>query len=70
MNYLAVHPERQKSGLARDLMMALEEKLYGMGCPKINLQIRETNIDVQRFYEAIGYTQDPVVSYGKRLIPD
>lgn len=51
-------------------MMVLEEKLRGMGCPKINLQIRETNIDVQNFYEAIGYNQDPVVSYGKRLIPD
>jgi ribosomal protein S18 acetylase RimI-like enzyme len=70
INYLAVHPTQQKKGYGRDLMSALEEKLTAVGCPKINLQIRESNLDVIRFYEAIGYTQDRVVSFGKRLIPD
>ena len=70
VNYLAVHPAQQKKGYGRALMTALEEKLLSAGCPKINLQIRETNLDVIRFYEAIGYKQDKVVSFGKRLIPD
>ena len=70
VNYLAVHPEQQGHGYGRILMEALEEKLIAIGCPKINLQVRETNIDVINFYEAIGYKVDKVVSLGKRLIPD
>ena len=70
VNYLAVHPDKQRRGLARELMSGLEELLIELGCPKINLQIRDSNVEVQNFYEAIGYQQDPVVSYGKRLIPD
>ncbi len=51
-------------------MRHLEKQLIAAGCPKINLQIRDTNLDVIKFYEAIGYTQDKVVSFGKRLIED
>lgn len=70
VNYLAVHPDQRRQGYGRLLMAALEEKLLAAGCPKINLQVRESNLDVIRFYEAIGYNQDKVVSFGKRLIPD
>ena len=70
VNYLAVHPDQQGNGYGRILMEALEEKLIALGCPKINLQVRETNLDVIHFYEAIGYKIDRVVSLGKRLIPD
>ena len=38
------------------------------GCPKVNLQIRTSNLDAVRFYESIGYTMDDVVSMGRRLI--
>ncbi len=70
VNYLAVHPSEQGNGYGRLLMQHLEEQLIAAGCPKINLQIRDTNLDVIKFYEAIGYKQDKVVSFGKRLIPD
>jgi len=70
VNYLAVHPDFQKLGYGRALMTAVEEKLLAVGCPKINLQVRESNSDVIRFYEKIGYKNDHVVSFGKRLIPD
>lgn len=70
VNYLAVHPRHQRKGLGRELMAALEERLLGYGCPKINLQVRATNASVRNFYEALGYRQDEVVSYGKRLISD
>ena len=70
INYLAVHPSRQGSGLGRQLMAAAEERLGALGCAKVNLQIRDDNAAARGFYEAIGYRQDPVVSYGKRLIPD
>ncbi len=70
INYLAVHPTRQGRGLGRELMAAAEERLAALGCAKINLQVRDGNDVAQRFYEAIGYTQQPLVDYGKRLISD
>ncbi len=70
INYLAVEPVLQGSGLGRQLMNAAEAKLLALGCPKVNLQIRAGNDRVMAFYEAIGYGRDEVVSYGKRLIPD
>lgn len=70
VNYLAVHPDFQGLGYGRALMDAVEEKLLAVGCPKINLQVRESNSGVIQFYETIGYKNDHVVSLGKRLIPD
>jgi ribosomal protein S18 acetylase RimI-like enzyme len=40
------------------------------GCPKLNLQVRSTNAEVLAFYARLGYAQDDVVSFGRRLIPD
>jgi ribosomal protein S18 acetylase RimI-like enzyme len=52
------------------MMEVLETRLLEKGCPKINLQTRNTNIDVVRFYEALGYKVDASILLGKRLIPD
>jgi len=38
--------------------------------PKINLQLRTSNVDVVSFYEAIGYATDDVIGMGKRLEVD
>jgi ribosomal protein S18 acetylase RimI-like enzyme len=70
INYLAVDSERRRSGLGRRMMEAAERLLLAEGCPKINLQVREENDEVVAFYRALGYTQDPVVSLGKRLRSD
>ncbi len=70
INYLAVDPACQRLGSARQIMAEAERLLREAGCPKINLQIRETNREVIRFYERIGYRVDPVVSMGKRLEAD
>jgi ribosomal protein S18 acetylase RimI-like enzyme len=70
MNYLAVQPGQQRTGIGRRLVAEAEQRLRDLGCPKINLQIRDTNLKAREFYEAIGYTEDPVVSYGKRLVRD
>lgn len=70
INYLAVDPEYQASGHGRAIMRRAEELLLQAGCPKINLQIRRDNTDAIAFYERIGFREDAVVSYGKRLIPD
>lgn len=70
INYLAVRPDLQRRGFGKKIMRRAETLLKAAGCPKINLQIRSNNLNVIRFYESMGYMQDPVASLGKRLIPD
>ena len=70
INYLAILPNEQGNGYAREMMTKIEHRLIEQGCPKLNLQIRETNLDVVRFYEALGYKTDACISMGKRLIKD
>lgn len=70
VNYLAVSPPHQRKGYASQLMQHGEEILLAIGCPKINLQVRETNAEALGFYEALGYKVDASISLGKRLIPD
>jgi len=70
INYLAVHPDHRRMGLARQMMEHAEELLRAAGCPKINLQVRKTNAAVIAFYEALGFGVEEVVSLGKRLKHD
>ena len=70
INYLAVHPEHQRRGHARQLMQRAEQVLSELGCPKLNLQVRTGNEAVLAFYERLGYADDRTLSLGKRLIPD
>ena len=70
INYLAVSPSYQRRGVATRMMQEAENRLKAAGCPKINLQVREANQSVIRFYESIGYSRDPVISMGKRLEHD
>jgi ribosomal protein S18 acetylase RimI-like enzyme len=67
INYLAVAPELQRSGLGRELMDHAEARLLDAGCPKINLQVRGANRAVIDFYQRLGYRIDDTVSLGKRL---
>lgn len=70
INYLAVSPTLQKSGHGREIMDYAESLLRARGCPKINLQIRTSNVRVIEFYKRLGYHVDEVVSMGKRLARD
>lgn len=70
VNYLAVAPERRRSGFGKMLMAALEQMLAERGCPKLNLQVRTGNAAAIDFYTGLGSERDDVVSLGKRLIDD
>ena len=70
INYLAVAPDRRRQGIGRRMMQAAEARLRALGCPKINLQVRSSNLDVIEFYRKIGFSVDDVVSLGKRLVDD
>jgi ribosomal protein S18 acetylase RimI-like enzyme len=70
VNYLAVAPAFRGHGFGRALMHRVEQALSAMGCPKVSLLIRASNAEVMAFYRHLGYAQDEVVTFGKRLIHD
>jgi ribosomal protein S18 acetylase RimI-like enzyme len=70
INYLAVHPDFQGQGYAQQMMKSVESELRKIACPKINLQIRSGNAKVMKFYQKLGFTDDRVLSMGKRLEED
>ena len=68
--YLAVLPEYQNKGIGSSLLSIVEKKLLQLGCPKINLFVRNTNIRVKAFYRINNYEIQDSQIYGKRLIED
>ena len=70
INYLAVSPAHRGRGHARRLVGHLEALLIERGCPKLNLQVRDSNTDMVDFYRHLHYQHDQSICLGKRLIPD
>ena len=70
VNYLGVDPDVQLSGVGRLIMQRIEADLIAAGCPKLNLQVRDDNIDVLAFYDRLDYQRDATISLSKRLISD
>ena len=70
VNYLAVAPDFQRTGVGARLMQQAEAFLVALGCPKVSFCVRKDNADVLAFYDGLGYAVDDVHFLGKRLIPD
>ena len=70
VNYLAVDIGQRRRGIGSALMRDVERRLRLLGCPKINLQVRHENAEVQAFYATLGFKDDAVLSLGKRLEAD
>jgi len=67
LNYLAVLPEYQKRGYGGKLVEKAVGELRKLGCLKVNLQVRRSNVSVIEFYKHLGFREDEVASLGKRL---
>jgi len=65
--YLAVAPERRRTGLGARMMLAAESWLRARGVPKIQLMVRDGNDDALAFYAAFGLERQPVVTLGRFL---
>lgn len=65
--YLAVDPAQRRAGLGRQMMAAAEGWLRAIGSPKIQLMVRGDNREASRFYKALGYEVQDVVTIGRRL---
>lgn len=68
--YLGVDPAVRGRSYGKEMMREAERLLIERGCPKLNLLVRSTNVDVLAFYRSLGYEQDEAVSLGRRLISD
>ena len=68
--YLAVDPRHRNRSYGRALLKEVERLLLALGCPKLNLLVRSSNVKFIDFYRKLGYAQDEVVTLGKRLVHD
>jgi hypothetical protein len=64
---VGVHPEARGTGVGRALVREAERALATLGCPKVNLQVFASNLGARAFWRSVGYAEDGVVSFGKRL---
>ena len=67
--HLAVAPQVRRRGIARALVEHAVAELHALGCRKVNLQVRESNVEVAAFYAALGWTEDRSISLG-RVLPE
>ena len=70
INYFAVHPDFQARGYGKQLMDNVEKGLRELGCPKINLQIREGDDKVFSYYQKLGFVEEKRIIMGKKLEDD
>jgi len=67
INYLAVLPEHQHHGYGRRLVEKGIMELQKLGCVKVNLQVRRSNVSVIEFYRHLGFEEEDRISMGRRL---
>jgi ribosomal protein S18 acetylase RimI-like enzyme len=65
--YVAVAPDRQGTGLGRQVVVAAEDWLEQTGAQKVRLMVRTTNTAVLGFYENLGYADVECTVLGRDL---
>jgi GNAT superfamily N-acetyltransferase len=63
--YVAASPDRQGTGLGRQIMDAAEEWLKKRGVWKVQVLVRADNAKVKQFYEHLGYRNTGVSCFQK-----
>ena len=66
--YLAVDPAAPARRHGRALMHEAERLLLERGCPKLNLQVRTSNVEVIDFYRDSAITVEERTSLGRRFL--
>jgi ribosomal protein S18 acetylase RimI-like enzyme len=65
--YVAVDPDCRHKGYGGVIMAAAEDWLRRLGIDKLQLMVRPDNIQVQAFYEKLGYAEQERIIYAKWL---
>ncbi|WP_449408108.1 GNAT family acetyltransferase [Microbacterium maritypicum] len=68
--YLSSASSHRRRGVGRALVAEAERLLRDMGCPKVQLMVRDGNEQALEFYDELGYERFSVSNTGKRLIVD
>jgi ribosomal protein S18 acetylase RimI-like enzyme len=61
---VAVATDQRRRGIGKSLIEKTMESLKGIGCIKVNLQIRASNHEVRAFYESLGFAVEERISMG------
>ena len=61
---VAVLEEQRRNGTGALLVNQAMESLKEIGCIKVNLQIRSTNTQVEKFYKSLGFFTEDRLSMG------
>jgi len=64
---VGVSPEARHQGIGTALIKYSVDALKGLGCTKVNLQIRAGNTEVTAFYASLGFEVEERVSMGLLL---
>ena len=59
--------DRRRAGLGRRLVHEVERKLRALGCPKVNVIVRDENPQAAEFWKALGYESPPARQFGKKF---
>src|SRR5690606_23882531 len=65
--YVGVHPNCRNLGFGKQIMNAAEDWLRAQNVWKLNLLVRQGNVDAVHFYQMLGFTDQQNISLGKRL---
>jgi ribosomal protein S18 acetylase RimI-like enzyme len=67
--YLATLPDRRGQGIAARLLETAQDWLADLGCPKVELMVREGN-EAAGLYEHLGWERQNVAVYARWLRKD
>jgi ribosomal protein S18 acetylase RimI-like enzyme len=68
--HVATAANHRRDGLATRLVRQIEERLRALGCPKVNVIVRDGNGDGAAFWEALGYAATAARQMGRELDPE
>ena len=59
----------RRAGVGRQLVTQIEERLVALGCPRVNVVVRDEDEAAPAFWRALGYSVTLSRHYGKDLAP-
>ena len=69
IHHVGVDPSARRRGVGSLLVREAAARLRGIGCPKLNLQIRAANQTAIQFYESLEFSVESRVSMAQLLEP-
>jgi ribosomal protein S18 acetylase RimI-like enzyme len=65
--HVATSEDHRREGLGRRIVHEVERKLRALGCPRVNVVVRDDAKGAMPFWKALGYADRPARQLGKDL---